>query len=201
MDIETINEVEYLYNIEFKFKNLNKRKNLTLDRVLPINSALSYCVFLTPLYISKLSDKLIKSFEELFCLANLEKNSYSLTKIRKTWVLIEDTKLLDRTVKDEIKKISKKSKIVYIKCAEDCETTHYWKMDIDDFFMSNDLIDEMPVNFGHFSIFDELNTWYLLINDDDPFIFFAGPKCKVENICKNFPQFAICLDPLTPYCF
>ncbi len=182
--MKRINEEEYKKNLQFQFKELNKKRDVLLENVMPANGGIKYCIFFTPCYISKLSMKKIHSFDELFELTNENYNENSFIKIAKKYIFIEDIIKIDKEVKNIIKEISGNSSLVYIKCLEDSQTTYYYKTELEKYFQPLDLIEGIPITSGEYRIHDEENNWYLLFRDDDPFAYFASDEVWIKKLVK-----------------
>ncbi|MCK5608460.1 hypothetical protein KAR91_41650 [Candidatus Pacearchaeota archaeon] len=187
--MNNIIEEEYLAHLKFKFYTDKPCKKICLNQVLPIDSNMSYCAFITELSIEKNGNMvLINEFDTFFEVTNLERNDKNFERIIQKQQLIEGSHSLTTKIKSILESISKNSKYIYIRCAPDTNTTHYWKITLDEFLKMKDFFDDFPVNFGAFDIYDDSNNWFISARDDEPFIYLAAKDLIIKQITAQHPD-------------
>jgi len=203
MELNIINNEEYSDALSFQFERNKANKEISLKELLPANSNVSYCTFITELFLKANGQKFfVKDFDSFFKAINLEKNDSNFEKIRlnyRNYEIIENTHIFGSTMKAILKDISKDSRNIFICCAEDKETSNYWKVNLCDFLRFEDFLDDLPVNFGEFEFFDEANNWFLKIWDDDPFLYLASKDLVVRQITEEYSTIALPLSKTMIY--
>lgn len=201
LDITAIKKDEFFSRLKFHFKKKQSRRNIHLNELLPIDGEISYCLFITNLVLKIGKQKYdVSDFDKLFKIVNLERNDENLGIIRQNYQIIENHHHFNSKLKTIIKDISGRSQWIYIHCAEDTKTSHYWRIGVDEFTNLEDFLNYLPVIFGEFDFFDESNNWYLKVWDDEPFIYLAAQDLVVRKLSENYTDKCIHVPKNFLYC-
>ncbi|UFP96138.1 hypothetical protein [Gloeobacter morelensis] len=186
LQVMNLNEAEFEENRKFGFQPKKQRKNLELADVMPTNKGLLYAAIASNMYL-KVNGKycVCEDFVSLFSMTNHEYSPSSLQEVRRNNVLIEGQKCLPRELSKILVDQCPGQTKVFIRCWEAREV-FCWNTSLVDYLFSEDLLRVLPCPFGEFEIFDECNTWYMRIKDDDPIIFLATMGTILNIILPTF---------------
>lgn len=188
-EMKEITKKEFNSSLNFRSQSSNLTSNISLDKILPVDSYLSYCVIILEVIMKQGNEyRCYNDLDSFFKLFNVDKNEYNLLEIKRQFSFFESDHILTKELKDFLTLNARNSKEIYISCDEDSNTSHYWRMELVEFFNMEDFLDELPVNFGEFTIFDEKNNWFIKAWDDDPFICLAAKDLlirQITEICSN----------------
>ena len=178
-------KAEAIARKKFKDKGI---KNICLEDLLPVDRQLDYFAIITSLFIKK---NKFESFSALFESTGLDRSESNLSILRNKYQLIEGNKILGAILLDVIKRISSGSQYVYISCYDFDEKKYfYWKVPINELLHYNiDLLRCLPIPYGEYRMCDENCNWFWFLRDDDPFIYMAAEKSKVNQLkscCEDY---------------
>ena len=161
--------------------------------VLPKDEDYGYCLIITETDISVSGHRVVVyDFDSLFWVLDTERSVAGLGTLRsdRSIQLYEGMQQLPIEVREILLQAAGAAQLAYIRCDYSPEF-FAWQVDLSTYLESEDLLCVLPNRFGFFEVTNDLQTWYLVIIDDDPFLSLSAPKDLIARLAKEASKYVL----------
>jgi len=159
-----------------------------LHNVMPANYA-GYCAIVTP-WRAIVDDQSFEfeEFDSAYAFFNKPRPApLTLTRWHDDFRILELSHEIPGPARDILRRFSRNAPSLYVRC-DHWEGPQYWKVELNLFLEFPDPFAEMPQPLGSFDAFPRQSPWYLVRKDDEPLVYFGGPREMIDAMHAAMPE-------------